>query len=142
MHHLVNYHIEGNFRGRKFLRISRVQAIRGNIIRECLVFFFIDKDGAIALIRENIICEMLYFCELQAIRETFLLRKFSRYTVFGLVTDCIHSRFDKCLLKLERTLCMWTLAGCYYYSSFITPCNSHKSEKRDPCLIWKVYYIA
>ena len=30
----------------------------------------------------------------------------------------------------------------YLYSDFITPCNSHKSVKRDPCLIWKVYYIA
>ena len=28
------------------------------------------------------------------------------------------------------------------YSGFSTPCNSHKSVKRDPCLIWKVDYIA
>ena len=32
-----------------------------------------------------------------------------------------------------------TFAMCY--SGFITPCNSHKSVKRHPCLIWKVYYI-
>ena len=25
-----------------------------------------------------------------------------------------------------------------HYSGFITPCNSHKSVKRHPCLIWKV----
>ena len=29
-----------------------------------------------------------------------------------------------------------------FYSGFITLCNSHKTVKRDPCLIWKVYYIA
>ena len=28
------------------------------------------------------------------------------------------------------------------YSIFITYCNSHKSINRDPCLVWKVYYIA
>ena len=52
--------------GENFLEFRELQAIRENIIRECLVF--VDKDRAIALICENILREMF--------REKFLLRKF------------------------------------------------------------------
>ena len=67
--------IPGHFHGRTFSRVSRItgyyrllQAIRENIIRECPVF--VDKNRAIALIRENIISEML------RIREKFVSRNF------------------------------------------------------------------
>ena len=42
--------------------------------------FFVDKDRAIALIRENIIREMLYLAHSQK----FYLAKIARYTVYGL----------------------------------------------------------
>ena len=42
-----------------FREFRELQAIRENIICECLVFL-VDKDRAIALISESIICEMLY----------------------------------------------------------------------------------
>ena len=44
--------------GEYFCEFRELQAIRESIIHECLVF--VDKDRAIALIRENIIRKMLY----------------------------------------------------------------------------------
>ena len=68
--YLTTYRISGNFR-----EFRELQAIRENIICECLVF--VDKDRAIALIRENIIHEMLYLAHSQK----FSPAKISRYTV-------------------------------------------------------------
>ena len=64
------------FAGEHFREFRELQAIRGNIIRECL--FFVDKDRAIALIRENIIHEMLYLVH----SRKFSPMKISRYTVY------------------------------------------------------------
>ena len=52
--------------------VCELQAIRENIIHECL--FFVDKDRVIALIRENIVREMLYLEHSQK----FSLTKISR----------------------------------------------------------------
>ena len=61
------YRIAGNFR--------ELQAIRENIICECLVF--VDKDRAIALTRKKIIREMLYLAH----SRKFSPEKISCYTV-------------------------------------------------------------
>ena len=60
-----------------------LQAIRENIIHEC--FVFVDKDRTIALIRENIIREMLYLVH----SRKFSPVKISRYTVVSLVCSCL-----------------------------------------------------
>ena len=52
--------------GEKFREFRKLQAIRENIIRECLVF--VHKDRAIALIRENIIREMIYLAHSRTFR--------------------------------------------------------------------------
>ena len=57
--------------GENFHEFRESQAVRENFIRECLVL--VDKDGLMALIRENIIRKML---SIWCIRENFLPRKF------------------------------------------------------------------
>ena len=70
-----SYRIAGNFRGRKFSRISRITGYSQNFIRECLVS--VDKEGLMALIRENIIRERLDLVH----SRKFSPAKISRYTV-------------------------------------------------------------
>ena len=60
----------GNFHEEYFREFRELQAIRESVIRECLVF--VDKDRALALIRE-----MLYLAHLRQ----FSAAKISRYTV-------------------------------------------------------------
>ena len=72
------YHIAGNFRGKYF---RKFQAIRENIIQECLVY--VDKDRAIALIRKNIIREMLYLVH----SRKFSPSKISNFTVLHLLWE-------------------------------------------------------
>ena len=52
--YITGYRIAGNFRGRKFSRISRITGYSRKYYPRN-VLFFVDKGRAIALIRKNII---------------------------------------------------------------------------------------